>query len=92
MAYALVGIPLTILAIADLGKYVVEFAQFVARQCRTLLCWTFCREYWKSNKEWVQSSHGGLPLVLGFLGFMVAGSFLLPLWETMEFWDAVYFK
>ncbi len=37
MAYAVVGIPLSILAVADLGKYVVEFAQFVAQQCRTLL-------------------------------------------------------
>ena len=104
VAYALVGIPLTVLAIADLGKFLLEAGLTIGRRLRRLAVEKHVRKEClmeggslaSSNPESLPGGGGdwisGAVLGGAFLGLALLSAALLPLWEEINFPDALYFR
>lgn len=95
LVFALVGIPLTLTVIADLGV-------LLASAVSALPCWGRCRAMWPKDDRAGGAGYAGpgrgrsallaLAAVLLLLVYLAAGAAMFTLWEDgWDFWDGFYF-
>ena len=102
MIYALVGIPLFLLMIADIGKFVMEAIKELLKKARLLLLSRFSPRSCsvKSDIERQSSSNpqnekeynfGPSLLLITFAVYLLLGTILCPVWEKWSFLESMYF-
>ncbi len=89
MIYSIVGIPLAMLAIADLGKFSLD-------GCQSLIAYVKKHIRKKRNEVVKQKPEDpdespGWKLLVVFTVYVMAGAALIPLWENIGFFAGVYY-
>uniref|UniRef100_A0A914XUR9 Potassium channel domain-containing protein n=1 Tax=Plectus sambesii TaxID=2011161 RepID=A0A914XUR9_9BILA len=105
--YAIIGIPLTMIAIANIGKYISDMIQWLERRMRKRYREYKERKIIKSTdralnrleeerndaEDKEKSRLTGDRLVIAFVLYVAIGSALMTTWENqMSYWIAVYFN
>uniref|UniRef100_A0A914VBA7 Potassium channel domain-containing protein n=1 Tax=Plectus sambesii TaxID=2011161 RepID=A0A914VBA7_9BILA len=89
--YTMIGIPLFMITVADIGKFIWEgfWSLLLWIRRRSCCCWS-------SKKEHEEIAEASLfvtaPLLLiAFVGYIALGAFLLPQWEDLDWVEGCYF-
>ncbi|CAG0891117.1 unnamed protein product, partial [Cyprideis torosa] len=88
--FALIGVPITLTAITDLGKLLASFISWVYQKLKKR-----CKVLSKLKESTLAASKNTSAVVLGALTFLTAyisiGGFLFMMWEDWSFFEAFYF-